>query len=98
MFLQVEPTSGVPLYRQIVDQVRLAVAGGRVAVDERVPSVRELAEELQINLQTVAKAYAELVREGTLEVRRELGTYVAKKSVRTAESNARDGIDEAARA
>jgi GntR family transcriptional regulator len=97
MFLHVEPTSGVPIYRQIVDQVRLAVASGRVGPDDKLPGVRELAEELAINLQTVAKAYAELVREGTLEVRRGMGTYVAQKSAKATEKAARGALERHAR-
>lgn len=77
MFLRVEPSSPVPIYRQIMDQVRFAVASGRLEPETRVPSVRDVAAELQINLQTVAKAYAELVDDGTLEIRRGMGTYVA---------------------
>ena len=97
MFLDVEPTSAVPLYRQLIEQIRLAIASGRLTPDERLPGVRELAEQLEINLQTVAKAYGELVREGTLEVRRGMGTYVAQKSARSAASSARERIDEVAR-
>ena len=97
MFLSVEPSSGVPMYRQLVEQLRLAVTSGRLAADEQLPGVREIADELQINLQTVAKAYAELVREGTLEVRRGMGTFVARKSSRAASSTVRAGLDESAR-
>ena len=98
MFLKIEPTSPVPIYRQIMDQVRFAVASGRLAPEARVPSVRDLAQELQINLQTVAKAYAELVDEGTLEIRRGLGTYVAGRAPRRADADAREAIAVQARA
>jgi GntR family transcriptional regulator len=54
--------SGTPIYRQIVEQVRLAVATGALGPGEALPSVRSLAERLLINFNTVAKAYAELVR------------------------------------
>ena len=98
MFLRIEPTSPVPIYRQIMDQLRFAVASGRLAPEARVPSVRDLAQELQINLQTVAKAYAELVAEGTLEIRRGLGTYVAGRTPRHADADAREAIAAEARA
>jgi GntR family transcriptional regulator len=79
MFLRIEPAAPVPIYRQIMDQVRMAVAAGRLRPDEQVPSVRDLSLELGINVQIVVKAYAELVREGTLEVRRGEGTFVPLK-------------------
>jgi GntR family transcriptional regulator len=71
--------SGTPIYRQIVDQVRLGVATGALAPGDPLPSVRGLAEELRINFNTVAKAYGELVRDGVLESQQGLGYFVAQK-------------------
>jgi GntR family transcriptional regulator len=71
--------AGTPIYRQIVDQVRLGVATGALAPGDSLPSVRGLAEELLINFNTVAKAYGELVREGVLESRQGLGYFAAPK-------------------
>jgi GntR family transcriptional regulator len=71
--------AGTPIYRQIVDQVRLGVATGALAPGAPLPSVRGLAEELLINFNTVAKAYGELVRDGVLESRQGLGYFVAQK-------------------
>jgi GntR family transcriptional regulator len=68
-----------PIYRQIVDQVRLAVATGALLPGDTLPSVRMLAERLAINFNTVAKAYAELVREGALESLQGKGFFVAEK-------------------
>jgi GntR family transcriptional regulator len=68
-----------PIYRQIVDQVRLAAATGALAPGEALPSVRALAERLAINFNTVAKAYAELVRDGVLEALQGKGFFVARK-------------------
>src|SRR5690348_919964 len=70
---------GTPIYRQIVDQVRLAVATGVLPPGHPMPSVRGLAEELLINFNTVAKAYGELVRDGVLEAQQGLGFFVAEK-------------------
>jgi GntR family transcriptional regulator len=97
MFLRVEPQSSVPIYRQIVEQVRMAVAGGRLRVDERLPGVRELADELSINLQTVQKAYAELVRDGTLEQRRGTGTFVAPHTAKAKSSIGKNALEERVR-
>ncbi len=77
--IHVTTGAGAPIYRQIVEQVRLAVATGTLAPGEVLPSVRSLAEQLVINFNTVAKAYAELVREGVLESLQGKGFFVAPK-------------------
>jgi GntR family transcriptional regulator len=71
--------SGTPIYRQIGDQVRLAVATGALTPGDPLPSVRNLADRLVVNANTVAKAYAELVRDGVLESQQGLGFFVANK-------------------
>jgi GntR family transcriptional regulator len=71
--------SGTPIYRQIVEQVRLAVATGALAAGEALPGVRTLAERLRINFNTVAKAYADLVRDGVLQSHQGRGVFVAPK-------------------
>jgi GntR family transcriptional regulator len=71
--------AGTPIYRQIVDQVRLAVATGELPAGWAMPSVRSLAERLLINPNTVAKAYGEMVRDGVLESQQGLGVFVAPK-------------------
>jgi GntR family transcriptional regulator len=71
--------AGTPIYRQIVDQVRLAVATGILPAGHAMPSVRSLAERLLLNANTVAKAYGELVRDGVLESQQSLGFFVAEK-------------------
>ena len=71
--------SATPIYKQITDQVRLAVATGRLAVADQLPSVRALAEELVVNPNTVARAYTDLGREGLLESRAGRGVFVTRK-------------------
>jgi len=71
--------SPTPIYRQITDQVRLAVARGKLDVDDQLPSVRALAEELVINPNTVARAYTDLAREGVIESRAGRGVFVIRK-------------------
>ena len=71
--------SDTPIYRQITDQVRLAVATGRLAIADQLPSVRSLAEELVVNPNTVARAYADLAREGLIESRAGRGVFVIRK-------------------
>jgi GntR family transcriptional regulator len=90
MFLSVDPHSGLPLYRQIMDQVRRMIVAGRLVPGDRLPSVRDLAVTLQINPLTVGKAYGELEREGTVEMRRGLGMFV--RPLRARSSGAGDDV------
>src|SRR5687768_11487797 len=71
--------SAVPIYRQVVDQVCRAVAAGVLKPDDQLPSVRELAEELVLNPNTVARAYGELVREGVAESRQGRGVIITER-------------------
>jgi GntR family transcriptional regulator len=81
MALEILITTGstVPIYRQIVDQVCRAVATGQLVPGEQVPSVRALAEQLVINPNTVARTYADLIREGVLEAQKGKGVFVARR-------------------
>src|SRR5271154_374122 len=71
--------SDVPIYRQIVQHIRRAVALGQLALGEQLPAVRVLAESLVVNPNTVARAYQELIRDGLLESRSGVGVFVAEK-------------------
>jgi len=75
-FLQVSPTSGVPIYRQVLDQIRAQIASGRLPPDEFLPSVRQLAQQLQVNPMTVSKAYSLLERDGLVDLVRGQGMRV----------------------
>jgi GntR family transcriptional regulator len=78
----VDPSSGLPLYRQIMDQVCALVAGGRLAPGELLPSVRQLAAELEINMMTISKAYARLEADGVIERVRGTGMRVRETNGR----------------
>lgn len=78
MQYQCDPTSRVPIYQQLVEQVRQGVARGRLRPGTRLPSVRVLSRELVVNPNTVARAYTELEREGVLNTRPGLGVFVAE--------------------
>ncbi len=71
-----------PLYEQVIDQVRSAIARGRIPLGEKIPSVRELAQALQINPNTVMRAYQELDRDGLIEARRGQGTFITTSKER----------------
>lgn len=89
--------SSVSIYQQIVDQVCAAIAAGRIAPDEPLPSVRTLAEELLINPNTVSRAYGELAREGVLEARPGRGMFVSKRRPIYSRAERTRRIDQAVR-
>ena len=69
----------MPLYAQLTRAIQFAIATGKLRVGEQLPTVRQLAVELRVNANTVAKVYAELERSGTLETRRGVGTFVCAR-------------------
>src|ERR1700752_5137023 len=75
-YFQVNTSSGVPIYRQLMDQVRALVASGRLAEGDLLPPVRQVAQHLQVNQMTVSKAYSLLEREGVVERMRGQGMRV----------------------
>jgi GntR family transcriptional regulator len=77
MQIRISTADGVPIYLQIVNQVKYLVASGRLAAGEELPPIRVLAERLVVNPNTVARAYRELESAGIVEKRRTAGTYVS---------------------
>jgi GntR family transcriptional regulator len=78
--LKPNPSSGVPIYLQLMEQVRHAIETGALRPGEQLPSIRPLAEELVVNPNTVAKAYRELEHEGVIELRQGAGAFVSDKA------------------
>src|SRR2546426_12436670 len=76
LHFQVDPHSGIPMYRQMVEQVKYYVAAGALKGGDQLPSIRELAEVLTVNPTTVVKAYNELVHEEVIELRHGKGAFV----------------------
>ncbi len=76
-----DTTSRTPIYRQLIDQVRSAVARGKLHPGDRLPSVRQLSRDLVVNPNTVARAYTELEREGTLVTQPGRGAFVAEPQI-----------------
>ena len=77
------PSHPMPLYAQLTRAISFAIATGRLRVGEQLPTVRQLAVELRVNANTVAKVYAELERSGILETRRGVGTFVSARHLAT---------------
>jgi GntR family transcriptional regulator len=94
MLNSINPKSGIPIHRQIADQIRRGVAAGLLAPGDQLPSVRALAEQLLINPNTAARVYRDLERDGLLETRRGQGTFIAQNASALAESERKRLISE----
>lgn len=79
MQIHITTQDGKPIYLQIVQQVEMLVASGRLAPGDELPAIRVLAEQLIVNPNTVARAYRELEHAGVVEKRRTAGTFVAER-------------------
>jgi len=80
MILRPNPSLGVPIYLQLMEQVKHAIETGALRAGEQLPGIRPLAEELVINPNTVAKAYRELEHEGVIELRHGAGAFVSSNA------------------
>ena len=76
-----DPTGGVPYYRQIIMQVEMAIADGRLRTGIQLPTVRALAVDLQINPNTVARAYNEMEIRGIVNTQQGTGTFISEKTI-----------------
>jgi GntR family transcriptional regulator len=79
MLFKPNPSSGVPIYLQLMEQVKHAVATGALRPGEQLPGIRRVAEDLVMNPNTVAKAYRELEHEGVIELRHGAGAFIAER-------------------
>jgi GntR family transcriptional regulator len=89
LHLRISSSNGVPIYLQIVNQIKYLIAASRLMPGEELPAIRTLAERLTINPNTVARAYRELELEGAVEKRRTNGTFVADGGSRLADEERR---------
>ena len=94
LLILIDPSSGVPVYRQLMDQVRFLVASGRLAPGDPLPSTRILASELGVNPMTVSKAYGYLERDGVVERRPGRPLVVAAFRSRPLDEQKRDRLRE----
>ena len=80
--LSLDPRSGVPVYRQIIDQVQGGIASGALVAGDQLPTVRQLAVDLAINPNTVLRAYRELELGGLLETHQGTGTFISQQKLK----------------
>lgn len=97
MRLQVDTTSPLPIYAQTMEQIRKAIMGGQVSPGEQLPTVRQLAVELRINPNTVARVYRELEHQGLIATRQGRGTFVAVGQPRVSYDRRKAELDRVAR-
>src|SRR5688572_32916769 len=93
MAQRIEPDSHVPVYLQIVERLRSAIAAGVYRPGEALPSLRALATDLKVNPNTVQRAYEELDRQGLVKSQRGVGMFVAQRGPRTARGRAEEAIE-----
>ncbi len=79
---KLDPKSGIPFYRQIIDQIRFGIASGKLKTGEQLPTVRALAVALKVNLNTVSKAYKELEIQKILESQQGTGTFIGVSKIK----------------
>lgn len=93
MEFRIDPSSRLPIYRQLRNQFREAVARGILEPEERLPSVRELSRTLVVNPNTIARVYTELEREGLLNTRPGLGVFVAEPKAELTKEVRKERLD-----
>ena len=91
---QLDVKSGVPFYRQIIDQVKSSIASGRLGPGDRLPTVRQMAVDLSVNPNTVSRAYTELELTGLVETQMGSGTFVGQRTVTWDEVERRRQLDQ----
>ncbi len=95
--IQIKPNDGLPIYRQIMDQVKLQIMTGQLQPGDQLEPVKGLALRVKVNPMTISKAYGFLVEEGVVERRRGIGIFVAKVSSRKVDKERRLLLSEALR-
>jgi len=94
MFVTIDPTSGVPIFMQIVSQIKTGIAMGRLLPEDPLPSVRQMAVEIAVNPNTVARAYLDLEYEGVIYKRQGHGTFVSSRGVEMSKNDCRKVLSE----
>jgi GntR family transcriptional regulator len=94
MILKIDANSSKPVYQQIIDQVKYAVASGQLRADDRLPPIREVAVQTRVNRNTVSRAYMELEREGVIRSRAGQGSFVSAEGAGIGRARAKKMLGE----
>ncbi len=95
--IQIDPHSGLPVYRQVMDQIRYYIASGVLRAGEQLPSIRSLAQRLSVNPATVVKAYGELQHAGAIEISHGRGAFVSDSAARMSDAQRKKTLRRSAR-
>ncbi len=90
---KLDPKAGIPFYRQIIDQIKYGIATGKLNVGEQLPTVRGLAVELKVNLNTVSKAYKELEIQNILETQLGTGTFIGTSEIKISKKEKQEKLN-----
>ena len=93
---RLDASSGVPVYRQLIDQVQAGLATGTLAPSDQLPTVRQVAVDLAINPNTVLRAYRELEIRGTLDTQQGTGTFIADRKIKPDDAERQRRLDQLA--
>lgn len=91
---RLDPKTGMPFYRQIIDQIKFGIAAGKLKTGEQLPTVRSLAVDLKVNLNTVAKAYKELEIQHVLETQQGTGTFISEIKIQLSDKEKHSKLQE----
>ena len=91
---ELDPRAGTPFYRQIIDQIKFGIASGHLKIGEQLPTVRSLAVDLKVNLNTVAKAYKELEIQNILETQQGTGTFISEIDIQISDKERNKKLQE----
>lgn len=91
---KLDPKAGAPFYRQIIDQIKFGIASGNLKIGEQLPTVRALAVDLKVNLNTVAKAYKELEIQNILETQQGTGTFISKIEIQISDKEKKEKLED----
>ena len=90
---KLDPKGGIPYYRQVIDQIRFGIVTGNLKVGEQLPTVRALAVQLKVNLNTISKAYRELEIQNVLETQQGTGTFIGPVKVEIPEGERQNKLE-----
>jgi len=91
---KLDPKAGAPFYRQIINQIKFGIASGNLKIGEQLPTVRSLAVDLKVNLNTIAKAYKELEIQNILETHQGTGTFISTIEIKISEKEKNKKLQE----
>ncbi len=97
LHIQIDPHSGVPIYRQVMDQIKHYQTSGTIQAGKQLPSIRKLSQILAVNPTTISKAYNELKHEKVIEIKKGKGAFLMKPETVISEAKKRSVIERTAR-